>query len=186
MKKSDADQLIELITKLAEPVVAGTLSGVAPMDRKAGTSPLRGRPLDDNGAIEFQKAPPAAAVDFEVLYQKVKRRLLDDLRVDPLFVKLLATQPEIMVEIEPRVVEMDGASLKGRVARLMASGWFKDPRKSGAVRTELARTGSDPGSGGRLSEALTEYVNQGFLTREGEAYVLAPGVKVSEKVIEAR
>ncbi len=43
---------------------------------------------------------------------------------------------------------------------------------------------SDPGSGGRLSEALTEYVNTGFLTREGEAYVLAPGVKVSEKVLE--
>jgi len=71
-----------------------------------------------------------------------------------------------------------------RYSRLMAAGWFKDARKSGTVRSELARTGSDPGSGGRLSEALTEYVNQGFLTREGEGYTLAPGVKVSEKVLE--
>jgi hypothetical protein len=183
MKRSDAEQLIALIQKLADaaPTVgwpAAKPGESVPVRPLVGDSPdLKMRPAD-NGQ------PSPAAVDFEVLYQKIKRRLLDDLKVDPVFVKLLATQPEIMVEIEPRVVEMEGSSLKGRIARLMAAGFFKDSKKSGTVRGELARTGSDPGSGGRLSEALSEYVLQGFLTREGDGYTLAPGVKVSEKVLE--
>lgn len=191
MRSHEADKLIAVIRELAEPDGHRSL--------KAGEAlPVRtslDRPHQKMNAEQEREsarigaagqagaAPTEAAVDFEVFYQRFKRRLLDELKVDPVFVKLLASQPEIMVEIEPRVIEMDGASLKGRVARLMAGGFFKEARKSGAVRTELARTGTDPGSGGRLSEALAEYVAQGFLTREGEAYALAPGVKVSEKVL---
>jgi hypothetical protein len=180
MKRSDAEQLIALITKLAEPD-----GGKLDRPHQPYNAEQKAEIAKIAAATEFPGPnPSAAAVDFEVLYQKIKRRLLDDLKVDPVFVKLLATQPEIMVEIEPRVVEMEGSSLKGRIARLMAAGFFKDSKKSGTVRGELARTGSDPGSGGRLSEALNEYVNTGFLTREGDGYTLAPGVKVSEKVLE--
>lgn len=182
MKKHEAEKLIAVIRELSKdmaedrPLKAGEVLPV-----KTNVGEVFNGP---QGIADPYKAPAAADVDFEVLYQKVKRRLLNDLQVDPIFVKLLATQPEIMVEIEPRIVTIDGSSLKGRVARLMAAGWFKEARKSGAVRSELTRTGNDPGSGGRLSEALSEYVIQGFLTREGEAYMLAPGVKVSEKVLE--
>lgn len=193
MKKHEAEKLIAVIRELAKdleedrPLKAGEVLPVrTSLDRPH--QQMNAEQQREVARIQAAgiagKIPTEAAVDFEVLYQKIKRRLLDELKVDPIFVRLLASQPEIMVEIEPRVVEMDGASLKGRIARLMAAGWFKDARKSGSVRTELARTGSDPGSGGRLSEALTEYVNQGFLTREGEGYTLAPGVKVSEKRLE--
>lgn len=123
--------------------------------------------------------------DFEALYQKIMRRLLEQLRVDPIFLRLLAAQPEVVVEIEPRQVTVDGSSLKGRIARLIVAGFFKEIRKAGQVYSELKRTGTEPNSG-NVSKALADFVADGLLTREGtEGFLVAPGLKVSEKVLTA-
>lgn len=139
---------------------------------------------------------PAAASDggldrltgdaFERLYRALKSRLIDDLKVDPILLKLLSVQPEIVVEVEPRIVILEANTLKGRVARLMAAGWFGTTRMTGACRQELKRTGADPGGTGNLSGVLGDYVKQGFLVRDGDGYLMAPGAKVSEKTVEAR
>lgn len=117
----------------------------------------------------------------EQLYQSFKNRMIDEARVDPVLLHLLTTRPELVVEVEPRVVELDGDSLRGRVARLLAAGWFKERRSTSSVRSELSRTGADPGGGGRLSEALAGLQRDGFLTREGDGWQLAPGVKITER-----
>lgn len=122
------------------------------------------------------------ADQFEALYTRLKNRLLEDLKVDPVFVRLLAQAPEIEVTIEPNVIELTGASLKGRIARLMAAGFFSEPRTQGATRTELKRTGAEPNTG-QLSTSFSEFVRDGFLVRDGNDYTLAPGVKVTEKRI---
>jgi hypothetical protein len=63
----------------------------------------------------------------ERLYQEFKARLIDDARIDPILLHLLTIRPEIVGEVEPRTVTLDGTSVKGRVARLMAQGWFAGP-----------------------------------------------------------
>ena len=90
------------------------------------------------------------------------------------------------MEIEPRVVVLEANTVKGRVARLMAAGWFSSTRSTGACRTELKRSGADPGGGGNLSDVLGDYVKQGFLVRDGDGYLFSAGVKVSERPLEAR
>jgi len=114
----------------------------------------------------------------EALYQAIRTRILED---EPILLKALATHPEIVVEVQPRVVNVDGASQKGRIARLMAAGWFDEPRAVGDVRKELARTGKDPGGSGQLGIMLNNFANDGFFVRESGGYVLAPRVKVSER-----
>lgn len=191
MKKHEAEKLIAVIRELAKdleedrPLKAGE---VLPVRTSLDRPHQQMNPEQQREAARIQaagiagKIPTEAAVDFEVLYQKMKRRLLDELKVDPVFVKLLASQPEIMVEIEPRVIEMKANSLKGRIARLMAAGWFKGGKLTADIKRELVRTGSDPGGG--LSPALGDFVLDGFLTREGDGmYNLAPGVKATEKVL---
>lgn len=129
---------------------------------------------------------PTSGDAFERLYRALKSRLIEDLKVDPILLKLLSVQPEIVVEVEPRVVLLEANTLKGRVARLMAAGWFGTARATGACRQELKRTGADPGGWGNLSDILGDYVKQGFLVRDGSDYLIAPGAKVSEKTLEAR
>lgn len=182
MKKHEADRLIAVIKELA--------TDDPPTDRKAGTTPLKGRPLDDNGAIEFNPAPGTDraridAAQLERIYAEIKKRLLDELPSDPIFLQLLANRPELVLELQPRVVTLDSSTMKGRVAKLLADSWFKAVRTTGATRKELARIGTDPGGGGALSDALSAMVKDGFLTRDGDGYQRAPGVKITEKVLEA-
>lgn len=116
----------------------------------------------------------------EAIYRELKNRLIDDMRTDPILLKLVAAQPEIVIEFEPKVVELDGNGLKGRLARLIAQGFFDTPRRQGTTRTELARTGSDVNSGS-LSTAFNEFVRDGFLVRDNDDYSRAPGLKVTQK-----
>jgi len=114
----------------------------------------------------------------ETLYQAIKARLLED---EPILLKAIAVRPEILVEVTPRVVTVAGDTQKGRIARLMATGWFDEARVVGEVRKELARTGKDPGGSGQLGIMLNNLVAEGFFVREGGGFVLAPRVKVSER-----
>jgi hypothetical protein len=123
-------------------------------------------------------AGEAGAQNFEALYQRVKARLLEDLRVDPIFVRLLAAQPEIMLEIEPRRVALDASSLKGRICRLVADGFLDAPKKQADINRELGRTGAIAHTG-RLSEAVSQLKIEGILTEESDGYRRAPGVKVT-------
>lgn len=198
MKKHEAEHIVKALSQALEPLIDGSPDG-----RRAGTTPLYGKPIDDNVRIALSKgcdhkfvdgkncakcgmpaATLAKGLDEEALYQRFKQRFIDDAKTDPILLQLIAAQPEIVVGIEARVVELDGSTTRGRVARLMAAGWFNTARKTGTVRTELARTGADPGGGGTLSDILGAYVRDGFLVREGEGYVFAPGVKVTEKRLE--
>lgn len=129
--------------------------------------------LGDNGS-------PA----FEALYQKIKRRLLDECRVDPILLHLLTSAaPEVMIEIEPRVETIAGDTLKGRILRLAKDGFFKQSRSQAETNRELRRTGPEAHSG-RLSEAFSALVNDGYLTREGDGFQIAPGVKFTEKAAQ--
>jgi hypothetical protein len=128
---------------------------------------------------------PGSAPAFEELYQRIKARLLDELRVDPTFVKLLANQPEILLEIEPVVVEMDGGTLQGRICRLVAEGFLDTPRSQADINRELARTGAQAHTG-RLSEAVNALKLIRIVTQEDTGYRRAPGVKVSSHTLQTQ
>ena len=119
----------------------------------------------------------------EKLFEEFKAWLLSDLQEDPVFVRLLAQRPELEIEFTPRRVTLQGDKLNGRVARLMAAGWFAGTRTVGACRTELKRTGADPGGGGALYNVFAEFVRDGFLVRDGDGYTLAPSVKITEREV---
>jgi hypothetical protein len=179
MRADEAAKIIAAIREcIDDPAARGQLvkptNGAKADERPAVRPPMPG---------DIQVMRPSDEPNFEALYRKIKARLIEDGRVDPMLLQLITAQNEIVVEIEPRVVRLDGSTLKGRVARLMAQGWFASARTTSACRKELARTGTDPGGGGQLSDALGAYVRDGFLTREGDGYILAPGVKVREEEI---
>jgi hypothetical protein len=128
------------------------------------------------GTSTHPPAPPpeAAGGDAEAVYQYVRRRLL----ADPQVLKVLATKPEIVVEEERVTVEVDASSVKGRVAKLLATNWFKGTTQRHAdIKRELERTGTSINNKS-LSVVLAELVRTGFLTDEGASgYKPVEGMK---------
>lgn len=113
----------------------------------------------------------------EEIYQFVKRRLMTE---SPSLVAVLLEQPEVTVTIDRPVVQADGSTLKGRVARLVHSGFYASSKTSGATRTEMKRTGPDVNSG-NLSKELAWWVSKGFLTAESDGFLEVSGMRKNVK-----
>jgi hypothetical protein len=174
MEKHEAEALITTIR--------GFVNGAPPKPTADVQSAIRR--LAEQGARE---EPATLRIDdstMEKIYRAIYQRLIDQLRIDPVFLQLVAARPEIELLIEPQRLELNGSSMKGRCAKLIAAGWFATGRKTYAVRMELARTGADPGGGGGLAKYLAELRAEGFLTRSGEEWQAAPGIKITERTIE--
>ncbi len=138
--------------------------------------------LEGAPAAPSQAASTAAPVslegtfDNERLYQAIKERLVKEA---PGILKVLTIRPELEVKVERRTVQADGSSLKGRIAQLIAEGFFNDGKTQSAARSELKRRGSDPNSG-NLWREITALQKDGFLTKEsGDAYRAVEGMKVN-------
>lgn len=176
MKQHEVDKLVGVIRSMAETSAPGRPSNVTP------PAPASFGPNVESGARGDGRK--FTSEETEKLYQLFKARFIDDAKLDPVLLHLIASRPEIVVDIEPKVVELTTSTLLGRLARMVGAGYFKEPRKTGTVRNELARTGKDPGSGGTLGEMLGNLRNDGFLVKEGDTWVAAPGIKVTERTVE--
>lgn len=173
MTKEEADRLIDTIR--------GFVGGPAPSGDQRRV--LASAP---NGAKLVTSQRPAApaeqsAESEERQFERFKAWLLRDLEVDPVFTRLLANTPELEVQFTRRTVTLTDDTLRGRVARLLAQGWFETPRTVGGCRAELKRTGTDPGGGGTLGQILNQFVAERFMVRVNDGFSLAPGVKIRER-----
>lgn len=122
-------------------------------------------------------------LDHEALYQSIKRRLIQEAASDPAILRVLTRRPEIEVVVEREVIEADGYTLRGRIARLIAEGFFDDAaRTAGDVFKELqSRGGKDAVPG--VANELQYLTTLGFFTRDNKWYRLVPNSKVN--VVEA-
>jgi hypothetical protein len=107
----------------------------------------------------------SGASDEDALFERFRARLLRD----PAVLKVLAQQPEITVETERYEITMDGQSLKGRIAVLIARGFFDAPQTASSTRKELKRTGADSPET-NISRVFDEYLKMGFFTRDQKAF----------------
>lgn len=112
------------------------------------------------------------------LWQAIRARLLKD----PALLKVAATKPAIDVEVRRQVVNADGAKWLGRVAQMIAEGYFDVPRKTSEVFREAQRRGQ-PGVAPRADEACKKLWEMGFLTRDDDGFRAVDGMKVN--IVEA-
>jgi hypothetical protein len=118
----------------------------------------------------------ASTLDEDGLYRRFVERLL---REAPAHLRVLTVKPELEVQVERRTVTANGSSLTGRIARLIAGGFFGETRRHTEIRKELERTGAAV-HGGNLSRDLGKLVIDGFLTDEaGEGYRAVQDMKVN-------
>ncbi len=148
---------------------------------KAGLAP---RPA----AVKIVGDPAAPPADIEFIYEQVKARLA---REAPAMLRVLAVKPEIEVRLERVQLDARGDSLRGRVARLIAEGFYERGQSAPGTQKELGRRGADPGPANTYKE-LDALAVLGFLTieqgkddrsRPRKEYRAVEGMKVN--IVEA-
>jgi hypothetical protein len=130
-------------------------------------------------------APPRFGDGFaeeeEALYQRFKARLAKEA---PALIKLLTVKAEIEVSVERQVIELDGSTLRGRLAKLIADGFFDAGKSNRDAVKELARTGKTAHDSNVLKE-IRELISMGFLYRTpGDRFQATTEAKVN--VVETR
>jgi hypothetical protein len=111
--------------------------------------------------------------DVDQIYAAIKARALQDSEV----LQILARRPELRVRIEPKVLEVDEASLRGALALLIHRQFFTLPRNGHVVFKELQRLGKRMAKPNVYRE-LKALAEMGFLTQEADGY-LATNLKVT-------
>jgi hypothetical protein len=121
-------------------------------------------------------------VDLDALYEAIKLKALNDPR-DAEVLAILRRVPEIEMRIERVKVEIDSKSVKGRIVKLLAEGFYDEGATNSSTRGALKRTGPDANNA-NIANILADLQKDGFLTLEGSgAYRAVPGMKVN--IIEA-
>ena len=96
--------------------------------------------------------------------------ILHRARSQPDLLRVLTKETHIEVDYEPVIVKADGTSFRGRVARLIHSGWFDSTRKNQEIADYLTQTGSRV-IAGNLPRDLKWFVESEFLERDGGGYI---------------
>jgi hypothetical protein len=95
----------------------------------------------------------------------------------PALLKVLVTKPEMQVVVERQVLEVDGKTLRGRLARLIADGWFNEIKAGNAAYQELQRLGFSTAKPNVYRE-LDGITGLGFLTKEDGGFLAVKTAKV--------
>jgi hypothetical protein len=125
--------------------------------------------LPENGNAasisDLTALPAGVAIGIGKIYQEVKFRALND----PGILRLLATRPELDVQMEPKVLEVDGGTLRGGLALLIHKGFFGTPKNGNTAWTELQRIGRRTAKPNVYRE-LDNLAEMGFLTKEADGF----------------
>jgi hypothetical protein len=143
---------------------------VRPVSRSTVPPPRAGTPSGDR--LAESPAPTNGQVD-EDTYQAIKARLLAELPSEPVMLQVLAARPELRVEIERHTITIDGDTLRGRLAQLLAEHFFDEAQTTGTVSGELTRRGF-PNAASNVSRELGELAKLGFLTTSNKWWRAVP------------
>ena len=112
------------------------------------------------------------------LYDSILARLLKE----PAVIEIKYRKPQIDVREEIERVEVDGKTLRGRIAKLIAEGFFDEPINANRVWKELERRGCTQANVNVYKECA-RLAEMGFLTKEDVGgqlgYQAVEGMKIN-------
>jgi hypothetical protein len=135
---------------------------------KAATS-YRGQDAASNG-----NAGSTPAGDEDALYERIAQRL----RKDPMLLSVMVAKPALEIAVTREIIRVDGRTLRGRIGRLIADGYWSSARTSADLQSELEKRGDRP-SNVELGNEVKELCRLGFFTRDNKWIRLVDGMEVN-------
>lgn len=181
------ETLAERRARLAAPFRSAMPNQAAKDGYDLAMSMVKERPPFEDALPAAMVLPPYGVpmkgwtVVEEDLYQKFKARFIAELKDEaPQILKVLATAPELEVTTHVKVIELSDETIRGRVAMLVADGFFDDATNANSAFRELVRTGVKVATPSVYKEC-DALAGLGILTKEKDGYRVAPGAKVRLK-----
>lgn len=167
---ADTERLAAAIEELTE--------AVRELRRLAVSNPGTGAPVDAEALARdvLSRLPQAGAAppDVDELARLVAARLTGD----GALMQLSVEKPEIEVKVKREIIRLDGATLPGRIARLIKEGFFDQPKGHKSVWAEVQRRGFTGSN--NVQRELERLAERGFLTREpGLGFRAVEGMKIN-------
>ena len=116
------------------------------------------------------------------IWPRVCDRFTRALCKDPVIANLLIHQVEFVVGMETRTVNLTDETLKGKLAGLVAEGYFDKPMNGNSAYNELKRRGVSVAKPNVYRE-LDNLSGLGLLTKEDGGYQRVPGIKITKTAI---
>lgn len=122
-----------------------------------------------------------------VALNTIVTEVIEQIRRDPaLLAEVSALQPEIVVRTRKQVVELDGSTLRGRLALMIAADFFASTVTGNAAFNELQRRGFATAKPNVYRE-LDKLAEMGFVLKQPEGgYQAVPAMKISRQTIEVQ
>lgn len=117
--------------------------------------------------------------DLERAYEVFKARLVAEA---PGILEVLTIRPELIVRVQRQTITVDGETLRGRIAALIAGGFIDEAQTTSTVMAELSRRGFGTAAP-NVSKELGELARMGFLTRDNKWYRAVADMRVN--IVEA-
>ncbi|CAG0967678.1 hypothetical protein ANRL3_01289 [Anaerolineae bacterium] len=126
---------------------------------------------------EVESSQPTPSLDLEAIYVSIVKRL----EADPKMIRLIQQQPRIEVEVRYETIAMTNKTLIGRLAQMIAEGFFDEPKNGQAAFNELWGRLNFPQAKAKpnVYRELDKLVALGFLTKEPAGYRAVPTMKVN-------
>ena len=170
--------ITEIAPGLAPPARVDSARSAASRGANGGSAGVGGNAESARVSGASPLPIPETTGDWEHIWKFVKFRALSE---QPRILKILAERPELHIVIEKPVLEVNGANLAGQCGRLLADGFFAQPKAGTQAQKEVLRRFSNKTPTTNLYNALDKMVSQGFLTKETDGYLAVPGMKVTTK-----
>lgn len=132
------------------------------------------KPVESNGFRSLTSHDLAASGVASTLYDMILKRLLSE----PKLLAVSKRRSEIEVSESVERIDVDGKTLRGRVALLITKGFFDEPTTASAAFTELQRTGFSTAKPNVYKEC-DNLTSLGFLTKEKDGYQTVKEMKVN-------
>lgn len=126
-------------------------------------------------SVSATSDPRLPTSDLDSLYQYIRRRAQED----PTVLQILAQKPEIEVTVERVMVSVNGGTLRGRLAQMLAEGYFDQPKNGNTAFVELREHRGIPVAKPNVYRELDKLTEMGFLLKESAGYQSVEGMKVN-------
>jgi hypothetical protein len=119
--------------------------------------------------------PPADVLKWA---DQIRDDVIAVLRNDPVVLEILASRPEITVNVKREKITLDGTTLRGRLAILVSESFFDAGANGNTAFNELKRRGVATAKPNVYRE-LDKLTEMGFLLKSDAGYQAVPGMKVN-------
>jgi hypothetical protein len=161
------------------PTAAKVLPSPTAISRSEADNPAEGSRKALSADPQFRPGVPGPqppqSIEWDAFYRYTRDRLVADA---PSILQLVQVKPELRITVQRQTLDVDGNTLRGRLALLIAKGFFDEPKNGSQAHKELARVGgryAKPSVYDEL-ERISEF---GFLTREKTGYHAVSDMKKS-------